>query len=101
MHRRLLLCVLGCAVVVCAVASDRAPPPRAEDITQVHVVFSNHLDVGFDGIDPVLGFSKNVVNRYFDVYFPRAIQTANSMRSLGTDRFIWMTQRCVFVCACA
>lgn len=29
--------------------------------------------------------------RYFDVYFPRAIETANLMREAGTDRFIYTT----------
>jgi hypothetical protein len=27
----------------------------------------NHLDVGFDGINPIVGFAYNVVNKYFDV----------------------------------
>lgn len=33
----------------------------------------NHLDVGYNGIDPTIGFIPNVLNRYFTVYFPRAI----------------------------
>ncbi len=46
-----------------------------------------------DGI-PILGFSVNVVNRYFDVYFPRAIATSQAMRAnmSSSDRYIWMTQ---------
>ena len=82
-------------------------------------VFSNHLDVGFDGIDPILGYARNVVNIYFvevgpnslwrvptlvscssfslslsllSQYIPRAIHTAEQMRKLGADRYIWMTQ---------
>jgi len=66
--------------------------PDPTTITDVHVVFSNHLDVGFDGI-PNLGYSINVINTYFDVYFPRAITTANQMRQKHTgDRYIWLTQ---------
>lgn len=30
-------------------------------------VSMNHLDVGFDGINPTPGFGYNVVNKYFDV----------------------------------
>ncbi len=96
MHRLALCLSLVWLGVSCGVGQAASPPlrpaPGAADVTHVHVVFSNHLDVGFDGIDPILGFSRNVVNRYFDVYFPRAIETANAMRALGTDRFIWMTQ---------
>lgn len=40
----------------------------------VHVVFSNHLDIGFDGIDPALGTDDAVINKYFDEYFPRAVR---------------------------
>lgn len=40
----------------------------------VHVVFSNHLDIGFDGIDPELGTDDAVINKYFDVYFPRVVR---------------------------
>jgi hypothetical protein len=42
----------------------------------------NHLDVGFDGIDPYVGFASNVVNYYFTVYFPRAIATANALKKV-------------------
>jgi hypothetical protein len=58
----------------------------------VHVVFMNHLDVGYNGI-PQTGFIANVVNMYFDVYFPRAIATAQAMRlnSSQSDRFVYTT----------
>lgn len=58
--------------------------------TTVHVVFTNHLDVGYNNL-PVTGFIANVVNFYFDIYIPRAISTADAMRKLGSDRFIWTT----------
>lgn len=32
-------------------------------------------DIGFDGIDPQLGTDDNVINKYFDEYFPRAVRT--------------------------
>jgi len=58
-----------------------APLPTA--ITKVHVVFMNHLDVGYNGIYPEVGFAFNVINRYFDVYFPSAIETAQQLKKEG------------------
>jgi hypothetical protein len=49
------------------------PGPEDHGGKTVHVVFSNHLDIGFDGIDPQLGTDDAVINKYFDVYFPRAV----------------------------
>jgi hypothetical protein len=45
-----------------------------ENIDVVHVVSMNHLDVGFTD------FATNVVNKYFDEYFPLAIETSNRLR---------------------
>lgn len=64
-----LLCMLRPAV------SAGVPHDAAHRTDQtVHVVFSNHLDIGFDGIDPVLGTDDAVINKYFDEYFPRAVR---------------------------
>lgn len=62
----------------------------------------NHLDVGFDGIHPTIGFAINVINRfssflliykrYFDVYFPMAVSVAQQLREKGgTERLIYTT----------
>jgi hypothetical protein len=40
----------------------------------VHIVFSNHLDIGFDGIGKQLGTDDAVINKYFDEYFQRAVR---------------------------
>lgn len=57
----------------------------------VHVVAMNHLDVGYNGI-PGVGLVNNIMNRYFQLYFPRAVALADAMRALnGTDRFIYTT----------
>jgi hypothetical protein len=35
------------------------------------------------------GFVNNVLNMYFDIYFPRAVALGAAMRALnGTERFI-------------
>ena len=75
--------------------AEAGAPPRpawADKVEQVHLVFSNHLDIGFDGIDPEVGYDFNVVNRYFDAYFPRALATAAHFRDRGgPERFVWTT----------
>ena len=50
-------------------------------------------DIGFDGISPEIGTDDNVINRYFDVYFPRAIETANALKARNADlSYVWTTQ---------
>ncbi|XP_070176101.1 uncharacterized protein [Littorina saxatilis] len=63
-----------------------------KEIKKVHMVFMNHLDVGYDGIHPTVGFALNVVNRYFTEYFPRAVTIAEGLRVFGfRERFIYTT----------
>jgi hypothetical protein len=65
------------------------PPPTP--ITDVHIVAMNHLDVGYNGI-PELGLINNILNRYFQVYFPRAISVAASLRARGgAERLVYTT----------
>jgi hypothetical protein len=69
--------------------SKRPPPPPP--ITDVHIIAMNHLDVGYNGI-PGLGLINNILNRYFQVYFPRAIQVAAELRAHGgPERLIYTT----------
>ena len=52
----------------------------------VHVVFSNHLDIGFADT------SANIVNEYFDTYFPAAVNFTETLRSIKyADSYTWMT----------
>jgi hypothetical protein len=56
------------------------------------LVYMNHLDVGYNGIRPQLGFIPNVINKYFDVYFPKAIQTAQELAQKNfSSGFIYTT----------
>lgn len=41
---------------------------KTEEAQNVHVVFMNHLDVGY------ASFVSNIINDYFHIYFPRAIR---------------------------
>ena len=62
-------------------------------ITDVHLVMMNHLDVGFgeqNGTQP--GFINNVLNMYFEVYFPRAVRVAEELRARGgPERLVYTT----------
>ena len=56
-------------------------------ITTVHLIQSNHLDVGYTDN------AVNVINQYFTEYFPRAAGIGAQLRSLGgPERLKWMTQ---------
>lgn len=47
--------------------------------------------MGYDGI-PEVGFISNIINRYFHVYFPRAIQLANDLKNGGyPETFVYTT----------
>ena len=50
-------------------------------------------DIGFDGISPEPGTDDNVINRYFDVYFPRAIETAKALKARNANlSYVFTTQ---------
>ena len=65
---------------------------KVPEVEEVHVVFMNHLDVGYDGIKRT-GFINNVLNVYFDTYFPRAISLAAelSMNASSNRQLIYTT----------
>jgi hypothetical protein len=64
--------------VTCLLSTDAASLPHAAESDNsgktVHIVFSNHLDIGFDGIGKQLGTDDAVINKYFDEYFQRAVR---------------------------
>eukprot|EP00756_Hemistasia_phaeocysticola_P048968 Hpha_TRINITY_DN23386_c0_g1::TRINITY_DN23386_c0_g1_i1::g.96862::m.96862 len=59
----------------------------AANVTTVHLIQSNHFDAGYtDHIEGVL-------NKYFTVYFPRAVSLGKSLREGKSPyRLRWMTQ---------
>ncbi len=65
----------------------QTPDSSAPDPTIKRVLFMSkcHLDVGF------IDTQANVIKKYFDVYFPRAIETAAALRREGNDRYVWTT----------
>lgn len=57
-----------------------------ENISTIYLVSSCHLDVGF------ADSAANIVNRYFDIFFPRAILIAKTLRDInGTERLVFTT----------
>jgi len=48
-------------------------------------MFKCHLDVGF------VDTQAAVIRKYFDEYFPHAIQIANTLRQSGEERYVWTT----------
>ncbi len=54
-------------------------------VKTVLVMFKCHFDAGF--IDTQAG----VIRKYFETYFPQAIQIAQTMRDSAGDQYIWTT----------
>jgi len=77
MNRRQFVSSLAASV---AVARAAAP-----EVKRVLVMFKCHLDVGF------VDTQAAIIRRYFDNYYPRAIQLAATMRAAGNDRYVWTT----------
>ena len=63
-------------------AQDVKPDPN---VNRVLVMFKCHLDVGF------IDTQAAVIRKYFDQYFPRAIEIGNTLRQAGGDRYVWTT----------
>ncbi len=67
-------------------ASQAGESPAPDTgVKRVLVMFKCHLDVGFTDTQA------NVVRRYFEQHFPRAIETAETVRGEGKERYIWTT----------
>jgi hypothetical protein len=63
-------------------ARGTEPDPNVKTVL---VMFKCHFDLGF--IDTQAG----VIRKYFETYFPQAIQTAQAMRDPRGDQYIWTT----------
>lgn len=59
--------------------------PASPEVERVLVMFKCHLDVGFTDTQA------RVMRKYFDQYYPQALQVAAAMRQLGEDRYVWTT----------
>ena len=73
---------------------------RSNDIHTVHMIFMNHLDIGYTTT------VNNVLNEYIHQYFQQVEKLGDEMRELeGTDRFVYLTHPWLmslfFDCPCA
>ena len=76
-RRRFVAGLLGTAGTVFAQADP--------SVKRVLVMFKCHLDVGF------VDTQAAIIRKYFDVYYPLAIETSRSLRQTGDDRYVWTT----------
>ncbi len=60
-------------------------PVLLPEVKRVFVVFKCHFDAGF------IDTQANVVHRYFNEFFPKAIETAEQLRHSGSQRYVWTT----------
>ena len=65
--------------------TSTATPTTTTSITKVHLVQSNHLDVGFTG--SITG----VLNEYFDTYLPAAVNISAELRLRGGEEQLVFT----------
>lgn len=90
MQRRelLKLATLAAGAAAARHAFGQAPSPPASidpTIRRVLVAFKCHLDIGFTDTQA------NVMRKYFDIYYPQAIQIGAALRRAGGDRYVWTT----------
>ena len=57
-------------------------------IDKAFIVFSNHLDIGYTE-NQNGSCAGAVINKYFNEYFPKAINTARVSRSKGKFQYRW------------
>ena len=62
-----------------------APSAAAPEVRRVLVIFKCHFDAGF------VDTQEHVVQKYFQKYFPAAIQVARQSRQQGKPRYVWTT----------
>jgi hypothetical protein len=63
-------------------AEETKPNP---EVKRVLVMFKCHFDAGF------IDTQYNVVHKYFNEYFPRAIEVARTANAAGKRKYVWTT----------
>ena len=64
---------------------QNSPQTAAPQVRRVLVAFKCHFDAGF------IDTQQHVVQRYFQKFFPAAIQVARESREPGKPRYVWTT----------
>ncbi len=68
-----------------AMLAPELPTPDPTQVKRVLIVSLCHLDVGF------IATQAKIMRKYFDVYYPQAIETCATLRTHGKQRYIWTT----------
>jgi len=71
--------IFAMALVSAMAATPPVRPTTNLTLTKIHVVYMTHLDLGFTDT------TRNVCDKYFDVFFPNAFNTSRTLRALCTD----------------
>ncbi len=66
-------------------AFAQGPAQADETVKRVLVMFKCHFDAGF------IDTQYNVVHKYFNQYFPQAIEVARAANAGGKRRYVWTT----------
>jgi hypothetical protein len=84
----LLLPVALSLLLLTPTLGSTATSTTTTPVHTVHLIFSHHLDVGLDLPNKVdancVGFATKIVQRYFDIFIPRAIRVAAETRQNAT-----------------
>ena len=68
-----------------ALQAPAAVPAPDPSVKRVLVMFKCHFDAGF------IDTQTAVVQRYFKVFFPRAIDLTSQLKQSGSQRYVWTT----------
>jgi hypothetical protein len=68
-----------------ALAAGAQAPELDASVKRALVMFKCHFDAGF------IDTQYNVVHKYFNQYFPQAIETARAANAGGKRRYVWTT----------
>jgi hypothetical protein len=75
----------GLALGVAGYAEREETKTPDPNVKRVLVMFKCHLDVGF------IDTQAAVIRKYFEQYFPQAIERARTLRQSGEERYVWTT----------
>ena len=73
------LSTIAIVLAACIVSPVAADDSDAPELKKIHLVYMTHLDLGFTDT------TRNVCDRYFDLFFPAAWKLSEELRSQCTD----------------
>ncbi len=85
LNRRAILKTIAASLACGASLAGGAQAQGDTGVKRVLVMFKCHLDVGFT--DTQAG----VMRKYFNVYYPQAMERAAEMRASASERYVWTT----------